>query len=43
VLREHTYSRRAQQLEELLLSVQGRDSARRATPGTGRELRANLE
>jgi spore maturation protein CgeB len=43
VLREHTYSRRAQQLEELLLSVQGRDSARRAPPGTGSERRATLE
>jgi spore maturation protein CgeB len=30
VLRDHTYARRAQQLEELLLSVQGRNRARRA-------------
>jgi spore maturation protein CgeB len=43
VLREHTYGRRAQQLEELLLSVQRRESAWRAMPGTGSELAASLE
>jgi spore maturation protein CgeB len=32
VLQDHTYFRRAQQLEELLLSVQGQSSARRPAP-----------
>jgi spore maturation protein CgeB len=41
VLREHTYSRRAQQLEDLLLSVHARDSARRAPTASG--LLASLE
>jgi spore maturation protein CgeB len=43
VLREHTYSRRAQQLEELLLSVQARPGARRAPVETAAGLRASLE
>jgi spore maturation protein CgeB len=41
VLREHTYSRRAEQLEDLLLSVHGRDSTRRSRAAS--ELLASME
>jgi spore maturation protein CgeB len=42
VLRDHTYTRRAQQLEELLLSVQRRGSARRPT-ATNDRLASSVE
>jgi spore maturation protein CgeB len=42
VLRDHTYARRAQQLEELLLRVQHRDGTWRATAAAGERL-ASLE